>query len=369
MKAKVAFEVENCTKCPFHEVHQLASGRSRDYGVYYYSPIEDYDTGIYCSLTQAPDPDDRVQDTTDGHILKRLIVADDYPEKWADVPAWCPFIIKGYAELFDRIRHSDRWQSHMVANADNPNNYPYLGFDRGVNHVKNATKQALTFLDNLVKCSFESFCYGDYHYPSTERDKWLTTIAIALRDFGVYNNLSSGAIDLVKTYFLNDESGISIKDINTITNAILRQDYIGIMQDFSKIRKESKAKPLMKTDIVIRTALCLSDVLDVGETRVIEHGLGHLQYPNLAENIKKVSKVEFRFAYDKKVDKIGKSNPNFKNTAELRYTADEGFDIQAILKDWPELITTPRNVAKGILGLSFKLLINNKHVNIRQIVG
>ena len=83
MKAKILLEIDNCSKCPFHEKHQIKTIDSSD-----------YDIGIYCSISEAPEDEEWSTNTSDaGKIKSRLIVADDFlPDEFADVPKWCPYV-------------------------------------------------------------------------------------------------------------------------------------------------------------------------------------------------------------------------------------------------------------------------------------
>ena len=80
MKAVITFEIENCSKCPFHEKHQIITEDSSK-----------YEWGIYCSIVIAL-KETWSSYTYSGTIMKKLVAADEHPEEYANVPEWCPYI-------------------------------------------------------------------------------------------------------------------------------------------------------------------------------------------------------------------------------------------------------------------------------------
>jgi hypothetical protein len=75
----LVFEVQNCSKCPFHETHQIITPDSFEHEI-----------GIYCSEVEDT-TEDFARHTYDGTVNKKLVVADDWNvEEYARVPGWCP---------------------------------------------------------------------------------------------------------------------------------------------------------------------------------------------------------------------------------------------------------------------------------------
>lgn len=367
MKAKVTFEVDDCLKCPFHEKHQIVTP----------DPYE-HEIGIYCSQTDYSGTE-WSQETMDGLIKKRMIGCDDwYPEKYTDVPGWCPFIIKQYLTFMSELCEDEQWKRYMNANTSNPWRQTDLAFDYGIDHAIHTINLAEEFLDNLAENSFKEFYYGEECH-SIARDKYLMSIASLLRDVGSHEPLNENGNGRLDRQNFLEESELSEEDKDIITDAMMHWENIeDLIQSFDgkkELAKVHGSRPVLDTPTAIKVALALASVLDVGPSRVTRstyevHSTGatygvDVGIRSLALAFKKIEKVEFKFTYNEHHGKI--SEPSPKNGAELHYTTTSGFDANA-LKFWPELILTPRVIARDFLGLrSFKFMLNGREINVRRL--
>ena len=366
MKAKVTFEVDNCINCPFHEQHQLVTPDSLEREI-----------GVFCSQVDTTDKD-WTHDTHDGLIFKRMVGCDDlHPEKYTKVPDWCPFILQQYMVFLLALDDDNDWRSYMRANTDNPWNLPELAFDRGIGHALKTIEYAKEFIYDLAENSFKDFLYGEECH-SVERDRYLMTIAAMLRDVGEHEPSSINREGKLDKFTYVEESDFSEEDKDIITDAILHWDEPErLTEDFDKMKelaKVHKRKTTLDTSTAVKIALLLGSILDVNPGRVTRSTYGvhaasvslktESNIRPLALAFKKVENVEFKFTYNEHYGKV--LGPNPKNAAELHYTVSDGFMVNS-LKFWPELILTPRLIAKEFLGLkSFKFFINGKEVNTRR---
>lgn len=350
-KAKITFEVDNCAKCPFHRKHRIKNA----------DPLDKKEHAIYCSEAKAP-TEEWTADTYDGYITDRVVINDgEYPEKYSKVPDWCPFILGQYLNFISEICDSHNWRSYMRANTDNPKCLKSLAIDCGENHAKNTAIYASNLLDEFAKNDFKSFAYGeDYH--SVERDKRLMQIVALLRFVGAHEPRGGDLEKIVRSEFL-DHSGLSAEDQDIIIDGILNWYNSDVLIEyFDKIKEISKVhrqKPVLDTSTAIKVSLCLATLLDVGPSRITPSTYdirGHeSKIRPLAEAFKKIEKVEFRL-----------SGLSLKNAAELHYTVENGFDVNAF-KLAPQFILQVRDIAKDFLGLrSFKFFVNDKEINVNR---
>ena len=85
MGNEVVLKISNCTQCPNHECHWIYSEDSFE-----------HEFGIYCKKAEA-DPKEKwaCQTMDKGWVTDRLVAYDDnHPEKYAQVPSWCPLLKK-----------------------------------------------------------------------------------------------------------------------------------------------------------------------------------------------------------------------------------------------------------------------------------
>ena len=76
------FTFEECSQCPSHECHRIATPDSFE-----------HEFGIYCSEVKVK-PDGLNQRTLDGPIDSKLIAcSDNGSEMDAKVPDWCPHYV------------------------------------------------------------------------------------------------------------------------------------------------------------------------------------------------------------------------------------------------------------------------------------
>ena len=276
------------------------------------------------------------------------------------------------------LDENDEWKSYMRANTDNPWNLSSLAFDHGLSHALNTIEYAKEFIYNLAENSFKNFLYGEECH-SVERDRYLMAITAMLRDVGEHDPSETGREGRLNKFNYVEESEFSEEDKDIITDAILHwHEKEKLVEDFDKMKELAKVhrrKATLDTSTAVKVALLLGSILDVGPNRVTRSTCKRVYAANTASKtnnsfrslalaFEKVEKVEFRFTYNEHYGKV--SGPNPKNGAELRYTVTDGFDIKA-LKSWPELVLTPRLVAKDFLGLkSFKFFVNDKEINPKR---
>ena len=236
-KVKITFEVENCAKCPFHERHSIVTADSFE-----------HESGIYCSLVE-DQGDSWWHYTYDGKIAKRLVVADDWhPERYANVPGWCPFLIKHYVALITDICDSASWREYT---------------EPKINHIRNSALYVINFLSELAEASSETFVYNNL-FNCTEQDIYLSVISISL----YY------AEENARNEFLNN-SDIPEDDKKIITDVVsCWSNKSTLLKDFKKIRNKTQKglKPILNTSIVIKIAMFLADkYADTDDTDYTKH--------------------------------------------------------------------------------------------------
>ena len=354
MKAKIALEIENCTECPFHERHQVWTPDSFD-----------HEYGIYCSRAE------RLEDAASGKTSKRLVVADEWdPGKYAEVPSWCPFIIREYQELLLGIHDSPIWRKYMDGVTANPLRFNDLIFDYGEVHAKGMIRHILSFFEMLERVPIRNFIYRGM-ITSSERDAFLASIAASLCFIGAAGSIKSDrpliGLEIADNYFL-DQTELAEEDRAILTNAILH------WFDEKRIKEELKAiqaargkgqRAILETETVVKMALFLADKLDVSPERVERYADGCPEYAEpmrpLIEAMKKVEKVEF-FYYSNE-----KGSETIIPSTELCYTVQDGFDPDAISL-WPELVMVPRTVARDFLGAKkFVFRVNGERIHLNRI--
>lgn len=362
MGVKITLIIENCAKCPFHEVHQIVTPDSFE-----------HEFGIYC--TKVDDHEDSFERYTyDGRIEKRLVVADDRdPELFSKVPSWCPIIAQQLQELIEGITNSQVWKDTMGIITANPFGMKKLIIDHGLSHADRVVNNALQFLYDLKEHEFNDFVYHE-SLRDTERDQYLVTIAALLHDISLSTNEEDHAVksaEMATKRFLS-EADIPDVDKDIITDAIRRHsngDHLAEDFEILKIKsKEVMRKAILDTDLAVPIALYLADKLDVTKER-LEHegnpGCTDPRFDDLVTAVKKIHKTEFRLI-DRGKGENGRQLPTV--AAELHYFVDKDFDPQG-LSLWPKCIEVPLDVAINILGLKvFKFFVNNKEVDINQIL-
>ncbi|MBR3169250.1 hypothetical protein IKF23_02305 [Candidatus Saccharibacteria bacterium] len=316
MKAKISFEVDNCTKCPFHERHSIVTADSFE-----------HEMGIYCSLTE-DESDSWWHYTYDDRITKKLVAADDWrPEKYANVPSWCPFIMKQYKALLANTYYSEEWWQG--------DDEAWLLIDKPI--IDAMIRCAADIMDQLSKCYFKQVVFRDVQ-DSLEHSQALATVTI----------LSSFMLNY--QHFLEDY-GLPEEDRAFVETMAYSGRYSKL--EFKRIKRQLKKSPHNKLMLDPYTALKVAIFL--AEDLVILN----LMFENIKE-------VHFNFTYEQPEDLSMTCWPRPTNLAELRIVTKDNFEMNNLNGGPRILIGRLRSTTMSLLGLKFKFFINDEEINIRD---
>ncbi len=348
-------EITQCKNCKYHEVHEIVLVDDFD-----------HDFGTYCSLVE-DEHDSYERHTYSGRINKRMIGGDDWDVSEAEVPDWCPFVLKQYEEQLDVILDSSEWNTMMKTIDENPFGSQKLIAEHGKRHAKKVFFAAEGFLRDITKYKFNNFYYND-HWCSTQRDECLLAFAAMLHDVGASVDPTSGhtamSVKIAKETFLS-RTTLNDEDKEVILKAIANHsDGTQLVQEAKATLVREKGKLFsspLRSELAVPVALLLGDKLDITADRIKDDYLKTFgedpEFDKYCEEVKKIKKVEFKFV-DPGKNKYGDSLPVTR--AELHYTVDKDFDFN-VLTFWSSCIRVPRMVAKDILGLrSFAVLVNGQ---------
>ena len=319
MKVKIEFEVDNCTKCPFHEKHQV------------YTPDSfEHEVGIYCAITDDTH-DSRERHTYDGEIQKRLVTSDNWhPEEDAETPGWCPFLLKQYRELILEMHQSSCWEqaAKIYTGVGHPSES--INFYRGVDYINNLITEGSLFLGGLAESKIESLLYGEWHH-SVERDVYLMTIVAMLHNLTISMEVRADAKIAKK------ESELAKEDKDIIADAILNwTDGPAFIKKFNEEKTRLKAegrKPALDTGTAIKVSLYLADALVIARkpspsSRGPSGSLSkeYKTAERASQMLSSVTNTEFKLVFNPEIASHARYGKNFKNAAELHYTTDGDFD-------------------------------------------
>lgn len=234
MKVKITFGISNCSKCPFHEEHGIVTADSFE-----------HESGIYCSLTE-DHGDSWWHYTYDGRTTKKLVVADEWdPEQYADIPGWCPFLIKQYATFITDICDSASWRKYT---------------EPKINHIRNLTLYVINFISELAETGSEYFTYNR-HFNCIERDIYLSVISISL----YYAEESAR-----KEFLYN--SDIPEEDKKIITDAISHWSNKPTLIKKTRSKSKKRPKPILDTSVVVKIAVFSAEkYADTDDTDYVRH--------------------------------------------------------------------------------------------------
>ena len=223
MKAKILLETEICNSCPYHEEHRI-------------STADDFETefGIYCSLTKDT-TDSFERYTYSGKVNKRLVHSYEPCEsEKASVPAWCPFLIKEYQRVIEKLTNTQMQY--------------YMAIDKKVINM------ASSIINALANNRFSDFIYsGALHNGSTERDICLIKIA-----------------QLYKNQYINtgiDGLGLGTEDTRIIEAAAKIPtdancaDLVAAFDQEKSNAKDAQRKPILNSSMAVQAAIYLADTI------------------------------------------------------------------------------------------------------------
>lgn len=312
MRAKITLEISKCNSCPYHEIHGIRTADSFE-----------NETGIYCG-EQDDITDSWERYTYDGRVDKKLIHSYDiWESSEANVPAWCPFLIKEYDRIIKDI------------------------VDNHKNNISKKDEQIIDLASKIITAlaiyKFDGCVYsGALHYGSIERDLRLAKIA-----------------QLAKSQFLNTEKlGLGKEDaeiVKTAAGYATEEGITNLVNVFKEVKLKAKGSiclPALDSNIVVPAAVYLAEMIVTAR----------LYYTN----------VDFTFKNRGK-DRNGLELPI--KTAELRYTAikyyeDGPIDYPSHILDGEEKYDIMQQyiILSKIFGIkTYKYFINGTQISIGKI--
>ena len=251
------------------------------------------------------------------------------------IPDFCPFVIQRLERVLKTIQDSGAGTIpkkfiNQVERKQKDDPHEKFGADHSWRHIRRVSEIGMDFLEHCVA----------YGYSSTDtvlKEKLLLQIAAYMHDIGLADSARNHDVHsaaLTEKYLANPKVDIDLRDAYTIVHAVANH---------------SDGKEM---DSIVDAALILADKLDVTADRIVR------VTDKITAECLKIQATEFRLH-----GKLGKAEG-----AELRYTVDEGFNLE-IFKEWPKAIVIPYRVATEYLGLKdFKFLINDEEVELKGII-